>query len=194
MAAVNDDNSIALYGELIANFRAAYAVTQEAVKSQGTTIVLMQGQMQAMQQYCMGIRQQTPLGVYTSQQQQRGCHGMSCLQSTGGRGNPAPTSYQQPEGFPGGQRPAQPPTPFKTFKNWNYCHAYGREVDNNHTGMLCHNPDPAHIPNAMRTNMMGGLTADLHRMIPPSASGRVPPAHSSNAPSPLQCGSNLCLP
>ncbi len=105
MAAVNDDNSVTSYGESITNFGAAYATTQEAVKSQGTTITSMQGQMQAMQQYCMAIGQQPPCGIYTSQQQQQGRRGTSRRPSTGGRGNPAPTSYQQPGGFPGGQRP-----------------------------------------------------------------------------------------
>jgi hypothetical protein len=75
MAAMNDDDSII---SLILNFGAAYAAMQESVKSQGTTIALMQGQMQAMQQYCMALGQQPPLGIYTSQQQQRGHHGASC--------------------------------------------------------------------------------------------------------------------
>jgi hypothetical protein len=61
MAAVNDDNSIISYSKLIANFGAAYAATQESVKAQGTTIALMQGQLQAMQQYCMALQQQPPL-------------------------------------------------------------------------------------------------------------------------------------
>jgi hypothetical protein len=66
MAAVNDDDSIALYGESIANFGAVYAATQESVKSQGTRIVSMQGQMQAMQQCCMALGQQPPPpGIYT---------------------------------------------------------------------------------------------------------------------------------
>ncbi len=60
MAAVNDDNSVPSYGELIANFGAKYAATQESVKSQGATIASMQGQMQAMQQYCMALGQQPP--------------------------------------------------------------------------------------------------------------------------------------
>jgi hypothetical protein len=53
IVAVSDDDSVALYGESIVNFGAAYASTQELVKSQGATIVSMQGQMQTMQQYCM---------------------------------------------------------------------------------------------------------------------------------------------
>jgi hypothetical protein len=44
MATVNNDNySVASYRELTANFGAAYAATQESVKSQGATIVSMQG-------------------------------------------------------------------------------------------------------------------------------------------------------
>ncbi len=125
MAAVNNDDSVISYGESIANFKAVYAAMQELMKSQGTVIASMQGQLQVMQQYCMALGQQPPPGIYTSQQQQHGCRGTSRRPSTGGRRNPAPTSYQQPGGFPGSQRPLQPPTLFKTFENWNYCHMHG---------------------------------------------------------------------
>ncbi len=64
MATVNNNNSIASYGESIANFGAVYAATHELVKSQGTTIASMQGQMQAMQQYCIALEQQ-PLPTST---------------------------------------------------------------------------------------------------------------------------------
>ncbi len=77
MAAVNNDDSVVLYGDAIANFRAAYATTQELVKSQGTTIASMQGQLQVMQQYCMALEQQPPPGIYMLQQQQHGRHGTS---------------------------------------------------------------------------------------------------------------------
>jgi hypothetical protein len=73
MAAVNDDDFVVSYGEWITHFGAAYAATQELVKSQGMTIALMQGQLQAMQQYCMVLGQHPPPGIYTLQQQQRGC-------------------------------------------------------------------------------------------------------------------------
>ncbi len=99
-----------------------------------------------------GNRATAPLGIYTLQQQQRSHRSALRQPSTGSRGSPAPTSYQQPGGVPGGQRPVQLPTPFKKFKNWNYCHTHGRDVNNNHTGMLCCNPGPAHNPNAMRKN------------------------------------------
>jgi hypothetical protein len=57
MAAVNNNDSVALYEDSIANFGAAYAAAQETVKSQGMTIASMQGQMQAMQQYCTALGQ-----------------------------------------------------------------------------------------------------------------------------------------
>ncbi len=60
MAAVNNNKTVALYGESIANFRAPYATTQKSVKTQGTTIATMQTQLQAMHQYCMGLQQQPP--------------------------------------------------------------------------------------------------------------------------------------
>jgi hypothetical protein len=176
MAVVNDDNSVTLYGESIANFGAAYAATQESVKSQGATIVSMQGQMQAMQQYCMALGQQAPPGIYMLQQQQHGCRSALRQLSTGCRKNPALTAYQQPGGFPGSQHQLQPPTPFKTFENWNYCRKHGGVINNTHFGMSCRNPGPSHNPNATRTNTMGGNTAGLHKTILPSASGCVPPA------------------
>jgi hypothetical protein len=44
MAAIIKDNaSVELYGESIANFGAAYATTQESVRSQGLTIASLQG-------------------------------------------------------------------------------------------------------------------------------------------------------
>jgi hypothetical protein len=101
---------------------------------------------------------------------------MSHQPSTGGRRYPAPMVYQQPRGFPGGQRPLQPPTPFKTFENWNYCHTHDMDVGNTHTGMTCHCPGPLHNPYAMRTNTMGDNTTGLHRTILPSASSHIPPA------------------
>jgi hypothetical protein len=85
MAAVNNDNSVVSHRESITNFGAAYAATQESVKSQGTMIASLQGQMQAMQQYCMAPGQQSPLGIYTSQQQQHGRCSVSHRPSTSDR-------------------------------------------------------------------------------------------------------------
>ena len=72
MATVNNNDTVALYGESIANFGAAYAATQESVKTQGTTIASIQTQLQAMQQYCMSLQQQYPQAIYAPQQQARG--------------------------------------------------------------------------------------------------------------------------
>jgi hypothetical protein len=41
MTATNNDNSVISYGNTISNFGAAYAATQESVKSQGMTIAVM---------------------------------------------------------------------------------------------------------------------------------------------------------
>ena len=49
-AVFNNNDTVALYSELIANFGAAYASTQESVKTQCTRIVSMQIQLQAMHQ------------------------------------------------------------------------------------------------------------------------------------------------
>jgi hypothetical protein len=57
MATVKDNDSVVLYGESIMIFGAVYDATQESVKSQGTTIASLQGQIQAMQQYCMALGQ-----------------------------------------------------------------------------------------------------------------------------------------
>jgi hypothetical protein len=173
MATVNNDDSVVSYGKSIANFRAAYTTTQESVKAQGTTIALMQGQLQAMQQYCMALQQQPPLAIYAPQQQQRGHRGLGRQPSTG-HGYQAPTCPQP--GLGGGQRPLLPPTPFKRFENWNYCSTHGGDIHNAHTSTSCQNLGPSHNPNATRTNTMGGLTVCLHKTILPLASGRIPPA------------------
>jgi hypothetical protein len=61
MAAINNDDVLVIsYGESIANFGAAYAATQESVKTQGLTIATLQGQVNAMQQYCIAVQQQPP--------------------------------------------------------------------------------------------------------------------------------------
>jgi hypothetical protein len=115
MAVINKDDSIILYGESIANFRAAYAATQESVKTQGLMIVSMQAKLQAMQQYCMVLQQQLPPATYALQQQQCGhCRWMHCTKQGGDGRYEAPVN-QQPATV--GQCPMQPPTPFKRYKN-----------------------------------------------------------------------------
>ncbi len=174
MAAVNNDDSLVLYGESIANFGAAYAVMHESVKAHSSMIASMQGQLQAMQQFCMvQQQQQPPPPTYALQQQQCGRRGLlSCNTPSGaGRGYPA-TMYQQPTTA---ERHLQPSMPFKRFDNWNYCSTHGGDIHNTHTSGMCHHPGPSHNPSATRANTMGGLTAGLHKMILPSAAGRAPP-------------------
>ena len=113
MATVNNDTTVELFEESIANFGAAYAATQELVKTQGTTIASMQTQLQAMYQYCMGLQQQPPPAIYAPQQQAQGGRGYGCCtqsaDSRGGGGYQAPTTaYQQS---------TTPPTTFKCFGN-----------------------------------------------------------------------------
>jgi hypothetical protein len=72
MAAINNNNSVILYGELIAIFGDVYSATQELVKTQGSTIVLMLAQLQAMQQYCMVLQQQPPPAAYAPQATAKG--------------------------------------------------------------------------------------------------------------------------
>jgi hypothetical protein len=171
MATVNEDNaSVALYDKSIANFGSAYTASQESVKSQGLTIVSLQGQVNAMQQYCMALQQQPPLTNHVTQQQHgpNNCCGLSQHNRGCGGGG---TGYHQP-----GQQPMNrirvslcPPTPYKRYKNWHYCHTHGDDVDNS-----CAKPGPMHNPQATRTNTMGGSTAGMHVTILPSASGRTP--------------------
>jgi hypothetical protein len=174
MAAVNDDNYIVLYGESIANFGAAYAAMHESVKAHSSTITLMQGQLQAMQQFCMALRQQqSPPPTYAPQQQQRGRRDSSSRNTPGGAGRGYPAAaYQQPAMA---EHHLQPSMPFKRFDNWNYCSTHGGDIHNTHTSGTCHHPDPSHNPSATRANTMGGLTAGLHKMILTSAAGRAPP-------------------
>jgi hypothetical protein len=69
MAAVSNKNGfVSSYGKSIANFGAAYAATQESVKMQGSTIALLQGQVNLMQQYCMVLQQQPCPTIYAQQQ------------------------------------------------------------------------------------------------------------------------------
>jgi hypothetical protein len=174
MAAVNDDDSVVSYGDLIANFGAAYAATHKFVKSHSSTIASMQGQLRAMQQFCMAIQQQQPPPpTFAPQQQQRGCCGLSCCNTSSGagRGYPAPP-YQQPTTA---ERHLHPFTPFKRFDNWNYGSTHGGDIHHTHTSGTCRHPGPSHNPSATRTNTLGGLTVGLHKTILPSIAGRAPP-------------------
>ncbi len=149
---------------------AAKAATHKSAKAHSSTIMSMQGQLQAMQQFCMVLQQQQlPPPTYAPQQQHRGRRGSLSRNDPGGagRGYPA-TAYQQPTMV---QHHLQPSTPFKRFNNWNYCSTHGGDIHNTHTSGMCRHPGPSHNPSATRANRMGGSTAGLHKTILPSATG-----------------------
>jgi hypothetical protein len=103
MAAVNnDDASIISYGEFIANFGAAYAATLESIKTQGSMIALLQGQVNAMQQYCMAMQQQPPPTIYAQPYQQCALNNRRGLlhRNGSGRGGYQHSGYQQPNASP----------------------------------------------------------------------------------------------
>ncbi len=98
MATTNVNDSVVSYRETISNFGAAYATTQESVKSQGTTIVAMQSRLNAMSQYCMALQQQATPTNHAAQQQRgtsnnrRGSARHNGSSGGGGGGS----GYQQP--------------------------------------------------------------------------------------------------
>ncbi len=188
VAVDNNGGSIASYGESLANFGAAYAATQETVKSQADSLAAIQAQLAGLQQFCMAVGQQQPPpnNIYYAPQQQQRCHNNS-RNNRGGRGgsgggfNGNGGGYsQQPasqQGQQSGGRGFVRPTPYKRHDNWNYCHTHGSDVKNGHTSATCNRQGPDHNPNAMRANMMGGLPAGMHKTILPSTTGRTPPPH-----------------
>jgi hypothetical protein len=181
MTAMDEDATGTLYGESIANFGAEYAATQEAMKGQATSLALIQDQLANLDQFCMAVGQQPPNNIYAPAQQQRPFNsGRSRCNGGGGRGGGGYFVPQQPTnhgfvgGAPGGGT-ARPPTPYKQYENWHYCHTHGGDVDNTHTSATCARTGPRHNPNATHSNTMGGSSADLHKTILPSAAGRTAP-------------------
>ncbi len=69
----------------------------------------------------------------------------------------------------------KPPSLYKHFENWNYCHTHSGDINDGYTSRSCLKPGLAHIRNATRQNTMSGLTGGLHKTILPLASGHVPP-------------------
>jgi hypothetical protein len=70
MTAVDNNALVALYGDSLLNFGAAYTTTQETMKSQADSLVAMQTQFANIQQFCMAVGQQPPISVYAPAQQQ----------------------------------------------------------------------------------------------------------------------------
>ena len=170
------------------HFGTAYAATQESMKSQSTTMADMQGQLTNIQQLCMAVGQQPLPNIYAPAQQQHRFNNQHNRRNGGGHGNGGTGGNngggggsfpQQPTWFggngAGAQQPTRPPTPYKRWENWNYCHTHGGDVDDTHRSASCRNRGPAHNPNATRANIMGGSIAGMHETIVPSAFGRTPP-------------------
>jgi hypothetical protein len=184
MAATDDNALHALYSELLTNFGVAYAATQETIKTQATNMATMQGQLTNIQQFCMAVGQQPPPANYAPTQQQHmsnnrhGRHNGSGHDGGYGGGNGGGGFPQQPTWFggngAGAQQPSFPPTPYKHWENWNYCHTHGGNMDDAHTSTACGNRSPTHNPNTSRAKIVGGLTAGMHKTILPSARGRKP--------------------
>jgi hypothetical protein len=199
MAETDNDALHASYSKLLTNFSAAYAATQETVKTQATSMAAMQGQLMNIQKFCMTVGQQPPPTIYAPTQQHHmsnNCHGRC---NGGGHNGGSGSSNggggfsQQPTWFGGNRAGTQqqsfPPTPFKHWENWNYCHTRGGDVDDAHTSATGGNRGPTHNPNASRANIMGGLIAGMHKTILPLARGRKPPpTHSPQQQQlPQQC-------
>jgi hypothetical protein len=55
MTAVDNNASVALYGDSLADFGAIYTATQETMKSQADSLVAMQNQLANIQQFCMTV-------------------------------------------------------------------------------------------------------------------------------------------
>ena len=124
MAAVDDNASITSYTETMSNFSAAYAATQDSMKSLAASLAAMQGQAN-IQQFCMAVGQQPPSTIYQPPsnnyapvQQQRMTYsrgGRGGGRGGGGHGgnNQQPTWYEA-----GAQQGQHAPTPFKRYENW----------------------------------------------------------------------------
>ena len=113
----------------------------------------------------MAVGRQPLPNIYAPPQQQhtfnnrRDRHNGGGHNNSGGGGGNSGGSFQQPAWFSGNvastQQSTCPPTPYKIWENWNYCHTNGGDVYDTHTSALCGNRSPAHNPNATRANMMG---------------------------------------
>ncbi len=191
MAAVNNNNaSVELYGNSIANFEATYAATQVSVRSHSLTIMSLEGQLNAMQQYCMTIQQQLSPTNYTVQQQHgpNNCHGSSRQNEGNGGGR---TGYQQPGQQPtnGMRAPLHPPTPYKCYKN---CHTHGGDVDEPRAPSLAQCTTPKQPAPTSWADQWWECIKPFCSL--PLAVPHRLPAHRCNAHPSRQCGSNPCLP
>jgi hypothetical protein len=143
-------------------------------------LVAMQGQLANIQQFCMTVSQQPPSGICAPAQQQRTLNNHN-KRNCGRQGSSCGFSQQPTMSFGGTggsqQHTLCPPTPYKRWENWDYCHTHNGDVDDTHTSMTCGKPGPTHNLNATRANIMGGLVVGMHKTILPLACGHTPPNH-----------------
>ncbi len=178
MTPMDNNGLVALYGDSLSNFAAAYAATQETMKNQDDSLVAMQTQLANIQRFCMTVGQQPPSSIYTPAQQQ-------CMfnnhnnHNNGGQNSGCGVPQQPTMSFGdqgGGQQQALcPPTPYKHWEHWCNCHTHGGDVDDTHTSATCGKPGPTHNPNASSGNIMGGSVTGMHKTILPLACGQTLP-------------------
>jgi hypothetical protein len=136
----------------------------------------------------IGQQQPPPNNIYYAPQQQQHYHNNSKNNHRGGgRGgfNGNGGGYPQQPTLHQGQQSSgrglvHPPTPYKWWENWNYCHMHGGDVKDAHMSATCNRQGSVHNLNATWANMMGGSPAGMHKTILPSASGRTPPPPASS--------------
>jgi hypothetical protein len=139
MTAMDDDTLVAVYDDLLTNFGATFAATQETMKNQADSLVTMQTQLSNIQ-LCMNVGQQPPSRGYAPTQQQRTFTNHN-KHNGGGQGNGI-CFPQQPTmnygGTSGGQQQnIHHPYPYKLWENRNYCSSHGGDVGDNHTSATC---------------------------------------------------------
>jgi hypothetical protein len=133
---MDNDASVALYGDSLANFGAGYTTTQETMKSQADSLVAMQNQLANIQQFCMTVGQQPPSSSYAPAQQQctfTNHNKRNDGSQSNGRGFPQQPTMSFGSMGGGQQQVLCPPTPYKHWENWNYCHSHNGDIDDNHT-------------------------------------------------------------
>jgi hypothetical protein len=94
ITAMDDDALVALYSDLLANFGAVFAATQETMKSQADSLVAMQNQLSIIQ-LCMNVGQQ-PLSSGYAPAQQHSTFTNHNKHNGGGQGNGRVSHINQP--------------------------------------------------------------------------------------------------
>jgi hypothetical protein len=119
MTAMDNDALVAVYDDLLVNFGATFAATQETMKNQADSLVAMQNQLLNIQ-LCINVGQQPPIIGYAPAQQQRTFTNHK-KRNSGGQGNNRgfPQQPTMNHGGTGGgqQQNINPPTPYKWWEN-----------------------------------------------------------------------------